>query len=275
YVSCYRSKDLYEWEFRNNVLHAESRAEGIRQRTDLRLKNQDGTKINIERPKILYCEQTGRYVMWMHYENGHDYLDARIAIASCDTSDGDFIYHGSFNPYGYMSRDCTLFRDDDGSCYFISASRDNADLHIYLLTEDLMNVRKHVNTLFQGEYREAPAMFRKGGKYYLLSSWCTGWAPNQGKWSAADRIDGLFTELRDFGDATTFKSQPAFVFTLDADGKTRYIYFGDRWCYREKGIPADDTRTAMDYYRESSFVLLPILFDGERPYIEWCDTLAL
>lgn len=275
YVSCYRSRDLYNWEFRNNVLTTGSATEKIRQRTDLKLKNEDGRKVNIERPKVLYCEETGKYVMWMHYENGHDYLDARIAIASSDTPDGDFVYHGSFNPYGYMSRDCTLFRDDDGRAYFISTARDNADLHIYLLTEDLMNVKKHVNTLFQGEYREAPAMFKKDGKYYLLSSFCTGWAPNQGKWSVADTIDGLFTELQDFGDETTYRSQPTFVFTVETEGRTEYIYFGDRWCYNPDRSVTLQGKDPLYFYKQSSFVLLPIRFEGERPYIEWQETLEI
>ena len=140
YVSCYRSTDLETWEFRRNVLTTESRTEAIRHRTDLNLMNA-GRKVNIERPKVLFCRQTGKYVMWAHYENGENYLDARCCIATCDTPDGDFVYHGSFNPYGYMSRDCTLFQDDDGKAYFLSAARDNADLHVYLLSEDLLNVK--------------------------------------------------------------------------------------------------------------------------------------
>ena len=83
------------------------------------------------------------------------------------------------NPYGNMSRDCTVFTDLSGDTYFISAARDNADLHIYRLTEDFLNVDEHVRTLFQHEFREAPALFAHDGRYYMLSSYCTGWAPVQ------------------------------------------------------------------------------------------------
>ena len=76
--------------------------------------------------------------MWAHWEMPSDYKLARCAVAVCDTIDGDYTYLGSFNPMGYMSRDCTLFVDDDKCAYFISAARDNQDLHIYCLTEDYL-----------------------------------------------------------------------------------------------------------------------------------------
>ncbi len=38
--------------------------------------------------------------MWMHKENGTDYGEARAAVASSATVDGDYTYHGSFRPLG-------------------------------------------------------------------------------------------------------------------------------------------------------------------------------
>lgn len=147
YVSCYRSENLTDWEFRNHVLTMDSHMENCRVRTKLQLINEDGKKINLERPKVLYNKQTKKFVMWVHFENGKDYSQAAAAIATCDTPDGDFVYHGHFNPYGFMSRDCTLFQDDDGTAYFISAARDNADLHVYRLTDDYMNVEAFAKEL--------------------------------------------------------------------------------------------------------------------------------
>lgn len=260
YVSCYRSQDLHNWEFRRHVLTAKSECRHCRVRTTLKLQSDDGGKVNIERPKVLYCERTGKFVMWAHYENGRDYNDAAACVATCDTPDGDFVYHGHFNPYGHMSRDCTLFRDRDGVAYFISASRDNADLHIYRLTDDYMNVDGLVNVLFQGEYREAPAVFYRGGKYYMLSSFCTGWHPNQGCYATSDSIDGRWSMLENFGDETTFHSQPAFVLPVGDD----FYYFGDRW----GGYPMSKP---FDYFR-SGYVILKIQFDENgAPFIEWSD----
>ena len=108
--------------------------EGYRVRTTLKLINEDGKKVNLERYlKVLYNNEDKIICYVAHFENGKNYLDAAVAIATCDTPDGDFTYHGHFNPYGYMSRDCTLYQEEDGTAYFISASRDNADLHVYRL----------------------------------------------------------------------------------------------------------------------------------------------
>ncbi len=263
YISCYRTKDFREFEFRGNIITTETKTEAIRVKTDLALFHEkDGRKIkvNLERPKVLYCEYTKKFVLWVHYENGENYKDARCAIASSDYPDRDFTYHGSFNPFGSMARDCTLFKDDDGTAYFIAASRDNADLHVWRLAKDYLNTDKLVNVLWQGEYREAPAVFKKDGTYYMLSSYCTGWAPNQGKWSKADRIDGDWDVLDLFGDETTFRSQPAFVLPLNGD----FIYFADRW------------GSSTEAYFTSSYIALKIQFSPSgAPFIEWSDTAAL
>lgn len=262
YVSCYRTKDFRSFEFRGNIITTETPTEGYRVQTDLSLagKNADGTihKVNLERPKVLWCERTKKFVLWCHYENGVDYHDARCAVASSDYPDHGFVYHGSFNPFGDMARDCTLFMDGEDA-YFTAASRDNRDLHVWKLTKDFMSVSKLVNNLFQNESREAPAFFKKDGRYYLLTSYCTGWAPNQGKWSSSDSIDGDWEINEKFGDETTFRSQPAFV--LEKDGK--FIYFADRW-------------GGNGHYNDSTYVVLEIKFreDGS-PYIEYSDEAAL
>ncbi len=285
YVSCYRTKDFTSFEFRGNIITASTPAEPTRVRSDLRLTGKleegqdpsqhplsvdtlikDGNvrlhKVNLERPKVLYCAYTKKFVLWAHYENGLDYHCAACAVATSDYPDHGFVYHGSFNPFGDMARDCTLWQEPDGRAYFIAASRDNAELHVWKLSKDYLNTDKLVNSLWQGEYREAPAVFYKDGRYFMLSSYCTGWAPNQGKWSSADALDGEWDLLRNFGDDTTFRSQPAFVLPLTKDGKTRYLYVGDRWGGRGK-------------YNESTYIVLEIQFDENgAPFIVWNDEAA-
>jgi len=141
YVSCYLSTDLFRRELRSPILTVNTQTAPIRVRTDLRLSNEDGSKVNLERPKVLFNKRTRKFVLWAHYENGKDYRAAACAIATSDHPDEGFVYHGNFNPYGCMSRDCTLFQDDDGSAYFISAARDNADLHMYRLAGEYLKCR--------------------------------------------------------------------------------------------------------------------------------------
>jgi hypothetical protein len=241
YVSCYRSKDLFTWEFRNHILTTDSRTAEIRIRTSIQLTREDGGKVNLERPKVLYNEKTKQFVLWVHFENGVNYIEAACAIATCVTPDGDFVYHGHFNPYGYMSRDCTLFQDDDGTAYFISAARHNADLHIYRLQEDYLNAEKIAARLWQGEYREAPAVIKVDQLYFMCTSFCTGWAPNQGKFGVATSMEGPWSMLGNFGDQTTYESQPAFILKTQ---NGQLIYYGDRW---------DEN----DYFN-SSYVILPL-----------------
>src|SRR5690606_25866745 len=155
YVSAYRSADLRNWEFRNHVLTQSSAAE-------LQVAN-------IERPKVIYNARTGQFVMWMHKENGRDYGEARAAVAVSSTVDGNYTYLGSFRPLGHMSRDITAFVDDDGTGYMISAADENYDLHIYRLAPDYTNVAALVH-MWDGDHREAPALFKRNGVYFMLTS---------------------------------------------------------------------------------------------------------
>lgn len=278
FVSCYRTKDFNSFEFRNHVLTAQSKSERsylsklnlslVTEANDdnpnnhLRRYDENGLVVaTIERPKVLYCKETGKYVMWMHYENGMDYSSACCAVASCDTPDGDFVYHGCFNPFGNESRDCTVY-EADGEAYFISSSRGNKDLYVYSLTEDYRSIEDIAKILFQSQRREAPAFFKKDGQHYLLTSQCTGWRPNQSG-AAVTRegnVIGKWSLIRNFGDETTFDSQPSFVLPVEENGKTEYYYFGDRWGGRG------------ELYYDSTYVVLRIKFDEDQmPYIEYTE----
>ncbi|MEG0014920.1 MAG: family 43 glycosylhydrolase [Cellulosilyticaceae bacterium] len=253
-VSCYRSNDLQDWEFRNHILTLDSTSNKhyVRTKYELEIESEVaeiGIGCNIERPKVIYNDKTQKFVMWMHWERPADYREARCAVAVCDTIDGDYVYLGSFNPIGHMSRDCTLFKEENGTAYFISTARDNADIHIYRLSEDYLAIDEHVKTLWPGQYREAPTVFKRNDLYYMLTSGCTGWSPNQSTYAVANAIDGRWSNLRNIGDETTYRSQPTCVMDIDKE-KDQYLYIGDRWGGTEG-------------YFESSYVLLPLVFDEE------------
>ncbi|MFC6079844.1 RICIN domain-containing protein [Sphaerisporangium aureirubrum] len=235
YVSVYRSTDLRTWEFRRNVLTQNSHSE-------LRTAN-------IERPKVIYNASTGQYVMWMHKENGRDYGEARAAVAVSSTVDGDYTYLRSFRPLNHMSRDITTFVDSNGTAYMISAANENADLHVYRLTANYTDIAALVHTLWRGSYREAPAMFKRGSVYFLLTSGATGWAPNQQKYATASSVEGTWSALQNIGDGTAYSSQTAYVLTIQGSATTSYLYLGDRWAGAWGG-PVNDSR----------YVWLPLQF---------------
>ncbi|WP_086798272.1 RICIN domain-containing protein [Streptomyces caniscabiei] len=236
YVSAYRSTDLKNWEFRNHVLT---------EATDPELAT-----ANIERPKVMYNAATGKFVMWMHKENGVDYSEARAAVAVSDTVDGNYTWRGSFRPLGqHMSRDITTFVDSDGTGYMISAARENYDLQIYRLTADYTGVAALVADPWHGGHREAPALFKRGNVYFMLTSGATGWNPNQQQYATATNIAGPWTAMANVGDATTFGSQTAYVLPVQGTSTTSYLYMGDRWGNSIGGTVND-----------SRYVWLPLTF---------------
>ncbi|MFJ8824025.1 RICIN domain-containing protein [Streptomyces sp. NPDC102467] len=216
YVDAYRSTDLKNWEFRNHVLTRSSAGELA--------------TANIERPKVMYNAATGKYVMWMHKESATDYSQARAAVAVSDTVDGTYTYQGSFRPLGaHMSRDLTVFTDTDGTGYMVSAANENYDLHIYKLTADYTGIASLVANPWPGGHREAPALFKRGGVYFMLTSGATGWSPNQQQYATASSLAGPWTAMKNVGDSTSYGSQTAYVLPVQGSSGTGYLYMGDRW----------------------------------------------
>ncbi|MFH9037866.1 RICIN domain-containing protein [Streptomyces sp. NPDC017966] len=235
-VDAYRSTDLKNWEFRNHVLTEESHPELA--------------TANIERPKVMYNASTGQFVMWMHKENGSDYSEARAAVAVSGTVDGDYTWRGSFRPLGqHMSRDITVFTDTDGTGYMVSAARENYDLHIYRLTADHTGIASLVANPWPGGHREAPALFKRNGVYFMLTSGATGWSPNQQQYATATSLSGPWSAMRDVGDSTAFGSQTAYVLPVQGTSGTSYLYLGDRWGNSFGGTVND-----------SRYVWLPLTF---------------
>lgn len=133
---------------------------------------------------------------------------------------------------GQMARDMTLFVDDDGKAYHIYASEENQTLQIAELTDDYTAHTGRYVRAFVGRSMEAPAIFKHEGKYYLMMSGCTGWAPNAARSAVADEVMGEWTELGNpcIGDDAdkTFHSQSTYMLPVEGrDGMI--IYMGDRW----------------------------------------------
>ena len=161
---------------------------------------------------------------------------------------------------GQMARDQTLFADDEGSAYHIYASEANGTLHVSQLSSDYLKPAGKFVRIFPGRFHEAPAMMKRGGKYFLFSSGCTGWAPNEARVSVAENIFGPWEELgnpclgTNEQTANTFNSQSAFI--LPVQGKPdAFIFMADRW----------NPENAID----GRYVWLPIEFQHNVPLIRW------
>ena len=139
---------------------------------------------------------------------------------------------------GQMSRDMTLFVDDDGKAYHITSSEENRTLHISLLSDDYLSFTDHYVRIFPGGANEAPAICKHNGKYYMITSGLTGWAPNPARSAVADNILGPWKSTGNpargvnptngLGPEKTFGGQSTFL--LPVHGKPgAFIAMFDVW----------------------------------------------
>lgn len=250
-VNVYSSADLYTWKH-----------EGLALSPDYADTTSDIARgCVMERPKVIYNNKTGKYVMWFHLElRGKGYSAARTAVAVSDGVTGPYKFLYSFRPNGNMSRDMTLYRDADQSAYLLYSSRDNYDLRIVKLTDDYLQVTGDDKLLFSN-HREAPALFSYNRYYYLITSGCTGWKPNKATIHRASSVWGPWEELPYNpmeGDkaATTFDGQSTYVLPL-AGRSDAFIFLADRW------NPGN--------LRDSRYLWLPVRFRKGQPFVEWMD----
>jgi len=249
-INVYSSPDLYNWQY-----------EGVALPPVESDPDHDITRgCVMERPKVLYNERTGKHVMWFHLElKGQGYSAARAGVAVSDTVAGPYEFLRSLRPNGNMSRDMTLFEDDDGTAYHIFASRDNYDMRICQLSDDYLSPTER-DVVIHGDHREAPAVFKHEGRYFLITSGCSGWKPNEARLDTADSIWGPWTShgnpARGPNAETTFDSQSTHVLPVEGREGT-FIFMADRW------IPGNLT--------DSRYIWLPIKFEDGRPVLNWID----
>lgn len=156
---------------------------------------------------------------------------------------------------GQMSRDMTLFVDDDEKAYHIYSSEENLTLHIAELSNDYVRHTGKYIRLFPAGHNEAPAIFKKDGIYWMITSGCTGWKPNKARMFSASSIWGPWTQhpnpCRGEGAEETFGSQGTFVLRLPKD---KFVFMADIW--KPKNL------------MYSEYLWLPIEFDEKgMPYI--------
>lgn len=285
-VHCYSSRDLYNWEDAGVALKVSEDPEN------------DITKgCILERPKVIYNRQTRKYVMWFHLElAGKGYTAARTGVAIADKITGPYKFIKSYRPNagrlpfypegtpaaqkinikapashsdsifcrdlpgGQMARDMTLFVDDDGKAYHIFSSEENKTLHIAQLSDDYTGHSGKFVRVYPGFETEAPAVFKNNGKYYMIGSGCTGWAPNAARWFSANTILGPWTykgnPCTGEGANLTFGGQSTYVLQVQGK-KNAFIFMADKW----------DPKNAVN----GRHIWLPLTFKEDRLQIKWIE----
>ncbi|WP_373060126.1 glycoside hydrolase family 43 protein [Zunongwangia sp. H14] len=161
---------------------------------------------------------------------------------------------------GQMSRDMTVYVDKDGTAYHIHSSEENQTLHISELTDDYLNFTGNWVRVQAGGQNEAPAIFEKDGKYYMVTSGLTGWDPNAARSFVADSIMGKWSALGNPAEGKdadkTFHSQSTFI--LPVEGKDdAFIFMADRW--------------KPNNHIDGRYIWLPIEWENGKPIIKWKD----
>ncbi|MGJ3192938.1 family 43 glycosylhydrolase [Paenarthrobacter sp. FR1] len=214
----------------------------------------------IWRPKVIHNEATGKWVMWLHSSGPSEtsnaiYAKARGGVAISDSPFGPFRYIDSYplhhadpsDPTNHapnnpgMARDMNLFVDDDGTGYIIYSSEENQTMFISKLNADYTYLSTapeaavegvDYKRIFVGWSREAPAMFRHGDRYFLLTSGTRDWTPNPTQYATAKSVLGDWTALGDpfpgWAQHNSWDTQPTSVIPVDRE-QGKYIYMGDRW----------------------------------------------
>lgn len=287
-VTCYSSKNLTDWT-----------NEGVAMSVADDPQSDITRGCVLERPKVIYNQKTGKFVMWFHLElKGQGYLAARSGVAVSDSPTGpfQFIRSGRVNagqrpverpqdvdiqssvearivdsvferdlPGGQMARDMTLFVDDDGKAYHIYSSEENYTLHLAELSEDYLSHTGRFIRLAPGGHNEAPAIFKRNGTYWLITSGCTGWAPNKARMFSAPALAGPWTQHPNPcvgpDQDLTFGGQSTYILPVEGCNDA-FIFMADIWRPQH---PID-----------ARYIWLPIQFsDNGTPRVEWMDSWDL
>ncbi len=164
-------------------------------------------------------------------------------------------------PGGQMSRDMTVYVDDDGKAYHIYSAEENLTLNIAELTDDYLDYTGRYVRVAPGGQNEAPAIFKRDGVYWMITSGCTGWAPNEARMFKATSLWGPWEQLPSpfvGKDAKkSFHTQGTYIFKVEGteDG---FVFMADRWNPRS--------------LKNSRHIWLPIDFEADStPVIRWVD----
>lgn len=153
-----------------------------------------------------------------------------------------------------------LFQDEDGSGFHVFASEDNRTIHVSQLSDDYLRPSGQSIRTLEGRSREAPAVFKRHDKYYLITSGCTGWDPNAAEYAVARSIlgpwEGRGNPCRGPESDRTFGAQSTFVFPV-AGRPGKYVFMADIWNKHD--------------LCNSRYAWLPVRFDGAEIIVEWLD----
>ncbi len=297
-VRWYTSKDLYNWQDEGLLIPP----------TPDNLHSPLHPTYQLDRPHIIYCRKTGKYIAWLKVVGGE--ISQFMVVMTADKFEGPYtMVREIYKPLDMDSGDFCLHVDAATQKAYIWFERPHFELICATLTDDYTACSGEYSEHYKGLYppltREAPTFFEHGGRKYLFTSGTSGYYPNASKVCVFDDYHGEYTDLGDpcIGDKTntTFNSQITCV--LPVQGTDTLLACADRWCPQwwvpkmSKQIIKGMERHFKDYKPDSSpkapvplpgveqtspqttsisrYVWLPIEWQGEKPVLKWTEEFTV
>ncbi|KAF2016779.1 carbohydrate-binding module family 35 protein [Aaosphaeria arxii CBS 175.79] len=254
-VSVYSSTDLATWEHHGLALEPIEGHPYI------------APKHIIQRPKVVYSEETGKWHMHWHADDSK-YSLLLQGFATSDSPQGPYEFEGAISPLGNWSQDFGIFTDyKDGRSYSLYSNgdrREGRDVYLTAYDTAVQNLTEVVHR-FDKYDLEAPTIIQTEQSYYALMSHKTGYRPNNVVAFRADKLEGPWSQpwIVSPLNTRTYNSQSGFSIRINGTEKTTYLYMGDQW----------DSNSLW----ESRYIWLPMTIDDEKKdlSVDWYDVYDL
>ena len=291
-VRCYKSEDLYNWQDMGLIIPPDPED----------LQSPLHPTYCMDRPHILYCKKTGKYVAWLKIMVG--LVNQCFSILTADRFEGPYTFvRKLFYPLDMDAGDFCLYADPETEKAYLWFERPHFQLVCATLDDTYTGLTGEHSVHYDGQKppatREAPAVFKRDGKYYLFTSGTTGYYPNPSTVAVLTDPHGAYTDLGDpcIGDSggTTFNSQITCV--LQIPDTQKWVACADRWMphwwvdvlsfwnqkmfkaqfrnYQPDMCPRRDPKlTGKEQWHSentavSRYVWLPVQWEGEKPVLRW------
>lgn len=293
-IRCYTSTDFYNWQDRGLIIPPD---------TTNPLSPLHFSQSN-DRPHILYCPKTSKYVAWIKLMGKAQCM----TVLQADNFLGPYkIVRTGYRPNGFESGDFDLYVDEQTGKGYLWAERPHHELICSTLTDDFTAVTTEFSSHFTGIAppltREAPVHFVREGKHYLYTSGTSGYYPNPSQVAEFSDYHGKYLDLGNPHPAdtsnTSYCSQITDVIKIPGK-KDLYVALADRWVpqvcgtnepktfiagimkaklsnlYRERDTTqvqitdkSKSKRTSRDATSSATYVWLPITWENGVPKIYW------
>ncbi|KAJ4024579.1 hypothetical protein NW752_003146 [Fusarium irregulare] len=220
-ISVYSSSDLATWESHGLALTPEEGHEHI------------SPESIIQRPKVLYSEDTGKYHMWWHADD-RNYSLLLQGLATSDNIAGPYEFNHAIAPLGNWSQDFGAFTDyKTGKSYALYSNGDRVegrDVYVSEFNSNLTDIESVTHRFNKYDF-EAPTILQTEKSYWTLMSHKTGYRPNNVVAMRADKLEGPWSQPFFVAPAytRTFSTQSGFSWRINGTKKTTYLYMADQW----------------------------------------------